>query len=235
MCTTVVSERPRDRPLWRGRQEHSAGQRGSLRPPEASPSSLGSREEPRELSQVEARVPPSPFLALHGRPRERNVTRGQRHWLRRSDVRRVVAAGPAAGRVRSAGEPALEPRRAFAPRAPRPALRRSALSGSLVKGQEVSERKTAQPRSPPNHRFSRHLRGPWEKEGHSSACAGTGLRGGRRHGGCTWPAPASASLGCVCAEELPDCDVPAPGPTRAAAKAARLSAGSVLTAALARA
>lgn len=139
MCTTVVSERPRDRPLWRGRQEHSAGQRGGLRPPEASPSSLGSREEPRELSQVEARVPPSPFLALHGRPWERNVTRGQRHWLRRSDVRRVVAAGPAAGRVRSAGEPALEPRRAFAPRAPRPALRRSALSGSLVKGQEVSE------------------------------------------------------------------------------------------------
>lgn len=67
---------------------------------------------------MEARVPPSPFLALHGRPRERNVTRGQRHWLRRSDVRRVVAAGPAAGRVRSAGEPALEPRRAFAPRAP---------------------------------------------------------------------------------------------------------------------
>lgn len=122
--------------------------------------------------------------------------------------------------------------------APRPAPRsptQCSLSGSLVKGQEVSERKTAQPRSPPNHRFSRHLRGPWEKEGHSSACAGTGLRGGRRHGGCTWPAPASASLGCVCAEELPDCDVPAPGPTRAAAKAARLSAGSVLTAALARA
>lgn len=118
MCTTVVSERPRDRPLWRGRQEHSAGQGESLRPAEASPSSLGSREEPRELSQVEARVPPSPFLALHGRPRERNVTRGHRHWLRRSDVRRVVAAGPAAGRVRSAGEPALEPRRAFAPRAP---------------------------------------------------------------------------------------------------------------------
>lgn len=75
----------------------------------------------------------------------------------------------------------------------------------------MSERKTAQPRSPPNHRFSRHLRGPWEKEGHSSACAGTGLRGGRRHGGCTWPAPASASLGCVCAEELPDCDVPPRG------------------------